>query len=66
MDDEELIDKASTNKEKAKIVLRIIFRHLKAGNIDSFKEMLDIMEHKGTKPISDLALKIKSELKIVY
>ena len=63
MDDEELIDTASTNKEKAKIVLRIIFRHLEAGYIDSFKDMLNIMEHRGTKPVSDLALKIKCELK---
>ena len=64
MDDEELIDKATTNKEKAKIVLHIINSHLEGGYIDSFKDMLDIMENRGTKPVADLALKIKSELKL--
>lgn len=64
MDDEELIDKATTNKEKAKIVLRIIFSHLEGGYIDSFKDMLDIMKNRGTKPVADLALKITSELKL--
>ena len=64
MDDEELIDKATTNKEKARIVLRIINSHLEGGYINSFKDMLDIMENRGTKPIADLALKIKSELKL--
>ena len=64
MYDEELIDKATTNREKARIVLRIINSHLEGGYINSFKEMLDIMENRGTKPIADLALKIKSELKL--
>ena len=64
MDDEELIDKATTNKEKARIVLRIINSHLEGGCIESFKDMLDIMENRGTKPIADLALTIKSEVKL--
>ena len=64
IDDEELIDKATTKKEKARIVLRIINSHLEGGNIESFKDMLDIMENRGTKPVADLALKIKSELKL--
>ena len=64
MDDEEIIDKATTNKEKARIVLRSINSHLEGGYIESFKDMLDIMENRGTKPIADLALKIKSEVKL--
>ena len=63
MNDEERIDKATTKNEKAKIVLRIIFQHLEGGYTDSFKHMLDIMEDNGTKPVADLALRIKSELK---
>ena len=64
MDDEDLIDKASTKKEKAKIVLKIIYSHLESGYIDSFKDIVDIMENRGTKPVAELALKIKSEMKL--
>ena len=64
IDDEESIDKAATRKEKARIVLRIINSHLEGGYVDSFKDMLDIMENRGTKPVADVALKIKSELKL--
>ena len=64
MDDEELIEKATTNKEKARIVLRIINSHLESENINSFKGMLDVMENRGTQPVIDLALKIKSQLNL--
>ena len=64
MDDEELINNTAINKEKARIVLRIINSHLEGGYIESFKDMLDIMENRGIKPVADLALKIKSEVKL--
>ena len=64
IDDEENIDKASTMKSKAKIVLRIVFNHLEGGSTKSFTDMLDIMEQHGTKAITDLASKIKHDLHI--
>ena len=64
LDDEELIDKTITKKGKARVVLHIINGHLEGGNFNSFKELLDIMENRGTKPVADLALEIKSELKL--
>jgi len=63
-DDEESIDNAPTMKKKAKILLRIIFNHLEGGSTKSFTDMLDIMEQHGTKAITELATKIKSDLNI--
>jgi len=64
IDDEESIDIAPTMEKKAKILLRKIFKHLEGGVTKSFTDMLDIMEQHGTKAITELAAKIKSDLNI--
>jgi len=64
IDDEEIIDNAPTMKSKAKILLRIVFNHLEGGSTKSFTDMLEIMEQHGTKPITELATKIKSDIPI--
>ena len=61
IDDEVNIAIAPTMKSKAKILLRVVFNHLEGG---STKDMLDIMEQNGTKTITELATKIKSDLHI--
>ena len=59
--DEESISTASTNREKARKLLRIIANQLEAGYTKSLEDLLEIMKTKGTKAIIDLAVKIESE-----
>ena len=60
--EEEILTNTMTTREKGKKFLRIISSHLEISHTRSFISMLDIMGNKGTMAISELALKIKSEL----
>ena len=61
-DDDERIDKAVTKKDKARIVLMIVSRHLEANCNHSFLSLLSIMETHGNLCTRQLAELIKSEI----
>ena len=61
-DDDERINKAITKKDKARIVLMIVSRHLEANCDSSFLSLLGIMETHGNLCTKQMAELIKSEI----
>ena len=61
-DEEHIIQQTAGQNEVASIVLRKIANSLQAGQTDSFKELLKIMENHGGLCCGKLADQIKAEL----